>query len=231
MGRLEESAVVRVLVVEDEARMADMLRRGLSRGGLAVDVTGLGADALWMAASTQYEAIVLDVGLPDIDGFEVCRRLRADGVWAPILMLTARDATEDRVTGLDTGADDYLLKPFTFDELQARLRALARRGRAERPAMLEAGGLRLDPAARKAWRGETELELSPKELAVLEALMRRPGETLTRGDLLEAGWDMAYENRSNIIDAYVRLLRDKVDRPFGTASIETVRGHGYRIAP
>jgi two-component system OmpR family response regulator len=220
-----------VLVVEDDVRMADMLHRGLSRGGLTVDVTGLGADALWMASSTPYDAIVLDVGLPDIDGFEVCRRLRADGVWAPILMLTARDATEDRVTGLDTGADDYLLKPFTFDELRARLRALVRRGSVERPAVLEAGGLRLDPAARKAWRQDVELELSPKELAVLEALMRRAGETLTRSDLLEAGWDMAYENRSNIIDAYVRLLRDKVDRPFGAASIETVRGHGYRIVP
>jgi two-component system, OmpR family, response regulator len=222
---------VRVLVVEDDVPMANMLDRGLSRAGMSVDVTGLGRDALWMAGSTPYAAIVLDVGLPDIDGFEVCRRLREDGVWAPILMLTARDATEDRVTGLDTGADDYLLKPFTFAELQARLRALARRGAVERPAVLEAGGLRLDPAARKAWRGETPLELSPKELAVLEALMRRPGETLSRGDLLEAAWDMAYENRSNIIDAYVRLLRDKVDRPFGTETIETVRGQGYRVAP
>ena len=222
---------VRVLVVEDEARMADMLRRGLTRAGMAVDVTGAGADALWMAGSTPYDAIVLDVMLPDLDGFEVCRRLRADGVWAPILMLTARDAVADRVTGLDTGADDYLLKPFVFDELTARLRALVRRGAPERPAVLAAAGLRLDPAARRAWRGDTELHLSPKELAVLEALMRRPGETFTRGELLEAAWDMAYENRSNVVDAYVRLLRDKVDRPFGTASIETVRGHGYRIGP
>lgn len=222
---------MRVLVVEDDLRMANTLKRGLGRAGMAVDLTGEGLEALWMAGSTPYQVIVLDVGLPDIDGFEVCRRLRADGVWTPILMLTARDATEDRVTGLDTGADDYLLKPFTFDELQARLRALARRAVVERPAVLEVGGLGLDPASRKAWRGETELELSPKELAVLEALMRRPGETLTRADLLEAGWDMAYENRSNIIDAYVRLLREKVDRPFGMSSIETVRGHGYRIVP
>ena len=146
-------------------------------------------------------------------------------------MLTARDAVADRVAGLDTGADDYLLKPFVFDELTARLRALVRRGAPERPAVLSAAGLRLDPAARRAWRGDTELHLSPKELAVLEALMRRPGETLTRGELLEAAWDMAYENRSNVVDAYVRLLRDKVDRPFGTASIETVRGHGYRVGP
>jgi two-component system OmpR family response regulator len=222
---------VRVLVVEDEPRMADMLRRGLARAGMAVDVTGAGADALWMAGSTPYDAIVLDIMLPDLDGFEVCRRLRADGVWAPILMLTARDAVADRVAGLDTGADDYLLKPFVFDELTARLRALVRRGAPERPAVLAAAGLRLDPAARRAWRGNAELHLSPKELAVLEALMRRPGETLTRGELLEAAWDMAYENRSNVVDAYVRLLRDKVDRPFGTASIETVRGHGYRIGP
>jgi two-component system OmpR family response regulator len=220
-----------VLVVEDEVRMADMLRRGLARAGMAVDVTSKGADALWMAGSTPYDAIVLDVMLPDLDGFEVCRRLRADGVWAPILMLTARDAVADRVTGLDTGADDYVLKPFVFDELTARLRALVRRGAPERPAVLEAAGLRLDPAARRAWRDDTELHLSPKELAVLEALMRRPGETLSRGDLLEAAWDMAYENRSNVVDAYVRLLRDKVDRPFGTRSIETVRGHGYRVGP
>jgi two-component system OmpR family response regulator len=211
--------------------MARMLRRGLTRAGMAVDVVGTGAEALWAAGATRYQVIVLDVGLPDLDGFEVCRRLRADGVWAPILMLTARDATADRVTGLDAGADDYLLKPFTFEELQARLRALARRAAVERPAVLEAGGLRLDPATRTAWRGETQLELSPKELAVLEALMRRAGEALTRDELLEAGWDMAYENRSNIIDAYVRLLREKVDRPFGTRSIETVRGHGYRLAP
>jgi two-component system OmpR family response regulator len=220
---------MRVLVVEDDPRMADMLRRGLGRAGMTVDVTGLGADALWMAGTTPYQAIVLDVGLPDLDGFEVCRRPRADGVWAPILMLTARDATEDRVTGLDGGADDYLLKPFTFDELGARLRALARRGSPERPAVLEAAGLRLDPAARRAWRGGTELDLSAKEFTLLEAFMRRPGEVLTRAELLEAGWDMAYENRSNIVDAYVRLLRDKVDRPFGAASLETVRGHGYRL--
>jgi two-component system, OmpR family, response regulator len=220
---------MRVLVVEDDPRTADMLRRGLGRSGMTVDVTGLGADALWMAGSTSYQAIVLDVGLPDLDGFEVCRRLRADGVWAPILMLTARDATEDRVAGLDGGADDYLLKPFTFDELGARLRALARRGTPERPAVLEAGGLRLDPAGRRAWRGDAELDLSPKEFTLLEAFMRRPGEVLTRADLLEVGWDMAYDNRSNIVDAYVRLLRDKVDRPFGAASLETVRGHGYRL--
>jgi two-component system OmpR family response regulator len=222
---------VRVLVVEDDERMADMVRRGLERAGMAIDVAGRGGDALWMAGSTAYDAVVLDVGLPDLDGFEVCRRLRADGVWAPILMLTARDAVEDRVAGLDTGADDYLLKPFTFAELTARLRALVRRGAPERPVVLEAGGLRLDPAARQVWRGDAQLDLSPKEYAILEAFMRRPGETLTRGELLDAAWDMAYENRSNIVDAYVRLLRGKVDRPFGAASIETVRGHGYRLCP
>jgi two-component system, OmpR family, response regulator len=222
---------MRVLVVEDDPRMADMLRRGLGRAGMTVDHTALGADALWMAGSTDYQAIVLDVGLPDIDGFEVCRRLRADGVWAPILMLTARDATEDRVAGLDGGADDYLLKPFTFDELGARLRALVRRGTPERPAVLEAGGLRLDPAARRAWRDDTELDLSPKEFTLLEAFMRRPGEVLSRYVLLEHAWDYEYENRSNVIDVYVRYLREKVDRPFGVESIETVRGAGYRLRP
>lgn len=220
---------MRVLVVEDDPRMADMLRRGLERAGITIDLAATGADADWMARSAAYDAIVLDVGLPDTDGFAVCARLRAADVWSPVLMLTARDATADRVRGLDTGADDYVLKPFTFEELTARLRALARRGARERPAVLEAAGLRLDPAARRAWRGDTELALSPKEFTLLEAFLRRPGEVLTRAELLEAGWDMAYENRSNVVDAYVRLLRDKIDRPFGARSLETVRGHGYRL--
>ncbi|MTD45099.1 response regulator [Conexibacter sp. W3-3-2] len=220
---------MRVLVVEDDPRMADMLRRGLERAGMTIDLAATGADADWMARSATYDAIVLDVGLPDTDGFAVCARLRAADVWSPVLMLTARDATADRVRGLDTGADDYVLKPFTFEELTARLRALARRGARERPAVLEAAGLRLDPAARRAWRGDTELALSAKEFTLLEAFLRRPGEVLTRAELLEAGWDMAYENRSNVVDAYVRLLRDKIDRPFGARSLETVRGHGYRL--
>jgi two-component system OmpR family response regulator len=182
-----------------------------------------------MAGATTYQAIVLDVMLPGIDGFETCRRLRDDGVWTPVLMLTARDAVEDRIAGLDGGADDYLTKPFAFGEMLARVRALARRGAAERPAVLEAGGLRLDPARREVHRGETEIALTPKEFALLEALMTRPGEVVTRLQLLEYAWDSAYENRSNVIEVYVSYLRDKVDRPFGKDSIETVRGAGYRL--
>lgn len=184
-----------------------------------------------MASATQYDAIVLDVMLPGIDGFETCRRLRTDAVWTPILMLTARDAVEDRVTGLDGGADDYVTKPFSFTELLARLRALVRRGPIERPVILNAGELALDPAARRVWRGETEIDLSSKEFALLESFMRRPGDTLTRFQLLEQVWDYDYENKSNVIDVYVRYLRDKIDRPFQAASIETVRGTGYRLRP
>ena len=209
--------------------MAALIRRGLVEEGAAVDVARSGEDALWMAASTPYEAVVLDVMLPGIDGFETCRRLRGDGVWTPVLLLTARDSVEDRVAGLDGGADDYLTKPFSFAELSARLRALARRGQRERPAVLEVGSLRLDPATRQASRGGEAIELSTKEFALLEGFMRRPGEVLTRLDLLEHAWDYGYENRSNVIDVYVRYLREKVDRPFGVRSIETVRGAGYRL--
>jgi len=220
---------MRVLIVEDEAKMADLIRRGLKREGMAVDVAATGEEALWKGEAVEYDAIVLDLMLPGIDGLEVCRRLREAGVWSPILMLTARDAVESRVAGLDRGADDYLTKPFSYAELLARLRALARRGRSRRPTMLEAGDLRLDPATRRAWRGEEEIALTAKELAVLEAFMRRPGEVLSRFQLLEHAWDYEYENRSNVVDAYVRLLREKIDRPFGAASIETVRGAGYRL--
>jgi two-component system, OmpR family, response regulator len=220
---------MRVLIVEDEAKMAGLIRRGLSREGMAVDLAGNGEDAVPRAEATEYDAIVLDVMLPGIDGFEVCRRLRASGVWAPILMLTARDSIRDRVAGLDTGADDYLTKPFSYAELLARLRALVRRGQSERPTELRVGELRLDPATRRVWRGETEIELSPKEFAVLETFMRRPGQVLSRFQLLEHAWDYEYENRSNVVDAYVRLLRRKIDRPFGIESIETVRGAGYRM--
>lgn len=220
---------MRVLVVEDEVKMAALIRRGLREEGMAVDVTERGEDALWMAGSTEYDAIVLDVMLPGIDGFETCRRLRGDGVWSPVLMLTARDAVEDRVAGLDGGADDYLTKPFSFAELLARLRALARRGPAERPAVLEVGELRLDPATHQVWRGETEIALSAKELSLLETFMRHPGEVLSRYQLLEHAWDYEYENRSNVVDVYVRYLRQKIDRPFGKQSIETVRGAGYRL--
>ena len=179
---------------------------------MAADVAVKGEDALWMAGATDYDAIVLDVMLPGIDGFEICRRLRGDGVWAPVLMLTARDAVEDRVAGLDGGADDYLAKPFSFAELLARLRALVRRGAVERPAVLEVGELRLDPATRRVWRGEPRSTLSAKEFALLETFMRRPGEVLSRFQLLEHAWDYDYENRSNVVDVYVRYLR-REDRP------------------
>jgi two-component system OmpR family response regulator len=220
---------MRVLVVEDEVKMAGLIRRGLREEGIAADVTERGEDALWMAGSTDYDAIVLDVMLPGIDGFETCRRLRGDGVWSPVLMLTARDAVEDRVAGLDGGADDYLTKPFSFAELLARLRALARRGPVERPVLLEVGELRMDPATRQVWRGSEEISLSAKEFALLETFMRRPGEVLSRYQLLEHAWDYDYENRSNVVDVYVRYLREKVDRPFDADSIETVRGAGYRL--
>jgi two-component system, OmpR family, response regulator len=222
---------MRVLVVEDELKMAGLIRRGLREEGLAADVATKGEDALWMAQATDYDAVILDVMLPGIDGFETCRRLRGEGVWAPVLMLTARDAVEDRVEGLDGGADDYLAKPFSFAELLARLRALARRGPVERPTVLAAGDLRLDPASRRVWRGDADIVLSAKEFALLETFLRRPGEVLSRFQLLEHAWDYEYENRSNVVDVYVRYLREKVDRPFGVKSIETVRGVGYRMRP
>jgi two-component system OmpR family response regulator len=220
---------MRVLIVEDELKMAGLVRRGLVEEGHAADVTGSGEDAVWMAQAHPYDAIVLDVMLPGLTGFETCRRLRNEGVWTPVLMLTARDGVQDRVAGLDAGADDYLTKPFSFAELLARLRALVRRGGVERPTEVCVGSLRLDPAARRAWRGEHELSLSPKEFALLETFMRRPGQVLTRVQLLEHAWDFAYENRSNVVDVYVRYLRDKIDRPFGASSLETVRGVGYRL--
>jgi two-component system, OmpR family, response regulator len=220
---------MRVLVVEDEVKMGSLLRRGLQEEGHAADVARTADDALWMAAAVDYDAIVLDVMLPGRDGFQVCRELRERGVWAPVLMLTARTAVEDRISGLDAGADDYLPKPFAFGELLARLRALARRGAPERPPVLEAGGLRLDPSTHQVWRGVTEIELSTKEFALLETFMRRPGQVLSRYQLLEHAWDIAYENKSNVVDVYVRYLREKVDRPFGVETLETVRGAGYRL--
>jgi two-component system, OmpR family, response regulator len=220
---------VRLLVVEDDVRMAAALARGLRYEGIVADVTARGADAVGLARATDYDAIVLDVMLPDIDGFETCRRLRAEGRWAPIVMLTARDAVEDRVRGLDQGADDYLTKPFSLAELLARLRALARRGPVERPAVLQVGDLRLDPATRQVWREDTEIALSAREFALLETFMRRPGQVLSQLQLLDAAWDLGYEQRSNVVEVYVRYLREKIDRPFGVASIETVRGVGYRL--
>ncbi len=218
-----------MLVVEDDLRMAAAIRRGLRSEGLAADVATGGLQALGMAAAGEYDAVVLDVMLPGLDGFETCRRLRADGVWLPVIMLTARDSIEDRVHGLDQGADDYLTKPFSLAELSARLRALARRGPAERPAVLEVGDLRLDPAERRVWRGDTEVELSAREHALLETFMRRPGQVLSQSQLLESAWDMGVEQRSNVVEVYVRYLREKLDRPFGVRSLETVRGLGYRL--
>ena len=221
--------VVRALIVEDEEKMAALLGRGLVEEGYAADVVRTGEEAIWMALATSYDAIVLDVMLPGADGLDVCRRLREAGVSAPVLMLTARDGVEDRVAGLDSGADDYLSKPFSFAELLARLRALGRREPRERPTVLTVGSLRLDPAARTAWRRDVEIHLSPKEFALLETFMRRAGDVLSRVELVEHAWDFAYESRSNVVDVYVGYLRDKIDRPFGACSIETVRGVGYRL--
>jgi two-component system OmpR family response regulator len=220
---------MRVLVVEDQIKMASLLRRALRGAGVAVDVAIKGEDALWMASATRYDAVVLDVMLPGIDGFETCRRLRTDEVWTPVLMLTARDALHDRVAGLDGGADDYLTKPFALSELLARLRALVRRGPVERPAILEVGSIRLDPADRRVWRDGTEIDLPAKEFALLTIFMRRPGAVLSRFELLEGAWDNGYENRSNVIDVHIRQLREQIDKPFGLRSIETVRGVGYRL--
>jgi two-component system OmpR family response regulator len=220
---------VRVLVVEDDLRMAAAIRRGLRFEGLMVDVAGGGEEALRKVGATEYDALVLDVLLPDVDGFETCRRLRTDGIWVPVLMLTARDSVEDRVRGLDGGADDYLTKPFSLAELVARLRALVRRGPVQRPTVLQVGELRLDPASREVWRGKQAIDLSAREFGLMETFMRRPGQVFTQPQLLDAAWDLGYEQRSNVVEVYVRYLREKVDRPFGLESIETVRGVGYRL--
>jgi len=216
-------------VVEDEVKMAGLLKRGLEEEGYAVDLARTGSDAVWAGSETPYDAVVLDVMLPDLDGFEVCRQLRAGGRWAPVLMLTARQAVADRVAGLDAGADDYLTKPFSFSELFARLRALIRRGVGERPAVLRTGDLTLDPASRKVARGDAAVDLTAKEFALLEYFMRRPGEVLTRSQILEHVWDFGYDGDSNVVDVYVRYLREKIDRPFRKDSIETIRGSGYRL--
>jgi two-component system OmpR family response regulator len=220
---------MRVLVVEDEEKLAGLLRRGLRREGMAVDVASDGEGAILRATTTAYDLILLDVMLPGGDGFDVCRALRARDVWSPTLMLTALGEVEDRVRGLDAGADDYLTKPFSFEELLARMRALMRRSAPPRSTVLRVDDLRLDPATHRAWRGSTELALTAREFALLEAFMRRPGEVLSRFELLEHVWDESYENRSNVIEVYVGYLRDKLDRPFGRQSLETVRGAGYRL--
>jgi two-component system OmpR family response regulator len=219
-----------LLVVEDARKMAGLLERAFREDGYAVDVRASGRDAVWMASECDFDAVVLDVGLPDMDGFDVCRQLRARQRWVPILMLTARDGVCDLVRGLDAGADDYLTKPFHIEELRARMRALVRRGLAERPAVLTVGDLVLDPAARTVQRGGTPVSLTAKEFAVLEYLMRHPGQVISRARFLEHVWDFARDGDSNIVDVYMRFLRDKIDRPFGMRSIETVRGAGYRLA-
>jgi DNA-binding response OmpR family regulator len=220
---------MRVLVVEDERRLAAGLRKGLEAEGFAVDVALDGADGLWMAREHAYDAVVLDVMLPGMNGYKVCATLRQDGVWTPILMLTAKDGEWDEVEALDTGADDYLTKPFAYAVLVARLRALLRRGARERPVVLEAGDLRLDPAARRAWRGQVEVELTPRELALLEFLLHRRGEVVSKREILEHVWDDDFEGDSNIVEVYVWHLRNKLDRPFGRDAIQTVRGAGYRL--
>ncbi|HLI39640.1 MAG TPA: response regulator transcription factor [Streptosporangiaceae bacterium] len=220
---------MRLLVAEDEPRMASLLRRGLREEGYSVDVAASGTDALWLAREVDYDAIVLDVMLPGVDGFEVCRQLRRDDRWAPVIMLTARGDVADRVRGLDAGADDYLPKPFSLVELCARLRALVRRGSAARPAVLQVGTLRLDPASRRVWRDGTPVTLSATEFSLLELFMRHPGEVLTRSRILEHVWDFAYDAASNVVDQYIGYLRRKIDRPFGHEDLETVRGAGYRL--
>ena len=222
---------MRVLIVEDDVKLAGLIQRALREQAALADAAHDGEDALWMADATQYDVIVLDVNLPGINGFETCRRLRASGLTTPILMLTARAAVTDRVAGLDTGADDYLVKPFDVSELLARIRALARRGPVTRGPVLSADDLSLDPGTQVVRRGSTPISLSTKEFQLLEVFMRRPGQVLSRYDLLEGAWDMAYENKSNVIDVYIRYLRNKIDRPFGMRTIETVRGAGYRLSP
>ena len=222
---------MRLLVVEDDPGMSAVLVRSLRREGYAVDVAGTGADALWSVREGEYDAVVLDALIPPPDGFEVCRTMRAEGRWAPVLMLTARDGVPDRVRGLDAGADDYLTKPFALAELFARVRALTRRDPLERPVVLCVADLSLDPVSRTVRRGQRGIALSPKEFALLQELMRRPGEVLSRAHLIDHVWDFAYDGGSNVVDVYVRYLREKVDRPFGRDTIRTVRGAGYRLDP
>ena len=220
-----------LLVVEDAPKMSSVLQRAFREDGYAVDVQASGHEAVWMGSECDFDAVILDIGLPDIDGFDVCRQLRERGRRMPILMLTAREAVSDLVRGLDVGADDYLTKPFELEELRARIRALIRRGPAVRPAILTAAGLVLDPAARTVHRGTSPISLTAKEFAVLEYLMYHPGEVISRARFLEHVWDFAQACDSNVIDVYIRFLRDKIDRPFGTRSIETIRGAGYRLRP
>jgi DNA-binding response OmpR family regulator len=221
---------MRVLVVEDEKRLAAGLKKGLEADGFAVDVALDGTDGLWLARENPYDVIVLDIMLPGVNGYRICSTLREDGNWTPILMLTAKDGEFDEVEALDSGADDYLTKPFSYVVLLARLRALLRRGGRERPAVLEAGDLRLDPAQRRAWRGEEPLTMTARELALLEYLLRHKGDVVSKRDILEHVWDYDFEGDPNIVEVYIRRLRNKLDRPFNRQAIETMRGAGYRLA-
>jgi DNA-binding response OmpR family regulator len=221
---------VRVLVVEDEKRLAAGLKKGLEAEGFAADIALDGIDGLWMAREHPYNAVVLDIMLPGMNGFKVCAALRDEGIWTPILVLTAKDGELDEAEALDTGADDYQTKPFSYLVLLARLRALIRRGAQERPAVLEAGDLRFDPSARRAFRGETEVHLTAREMALLEFLLRRKGDVMAKRDILEHVWDYDFEGDPNIVEVYIRHLRNKLDRPFGRSAIETLRGAGYRLA-
>jgi len=220
---------VRVLLVEDEPKMADLVRRALERDRYAVDVAATGEEALWAAETQSYDVVILDAMIPPPDGFEVCRRLRAAQSWVPVLMLTARDAVSDRVNGLDAGADDYLTKPFALAELLARVRSVTRREPAPRPTVLRVGDLRLDPATHTVARAGVPIELTPKEFALLHHFMRHPDEALSRSNIIDHVWDFAYDGTSNVVDVYVRYLRDKIDRPFDRADLETVAGVGYRL--
>jgi DNA-binding response OmpR family regulator len=221
---------MRVLVVEDDEHLADGLRRGLEVEGFATDVATDGDEGLFMAREHLYDAIVLDIMLPGLNGYRVCAALRAEGIWTPILMLTAKDGEFDEAEALDTGADDFVSKPFSYVALVARLRALIRRGAVERPAVLEAGDLRFDPGERRAFRGETEVRLTAREMALLEFLLRRRGEVVSKTEILDHVWDAHYDGDPNIVEVYIRHLRDKLDRPFGREAIETIRGAGYRLA-
>jgi two-component system OmpR family response regulator len=229
-ARGHERRDVRVLVVEDEKRLAAGLKKGLEAEGFATDVALNGTDGLWMARENPYDVIVLDIMLPGMNGYQVCATLREDEVWTPILMLTAKDGEFDEAEALDTGADDYVTKPFSFLVLVARLRSLIRRGAGERPAILEAGDLGFDPGSREAWRGDIKVVLTAREMALLEFLLRRKGEVVSKGAILEHVWDYDFEGDTNIVEVYVRHLRNKLDRPFGRCALETVRGVGYRLA-
>ena len=223
--------MVRVLVVEDNKRLASGLKNGLEAEGFATDVALTGTDGLWMAREHAYDAIVLDIMLPGVNGFRICSTLRDEGIWTPILMLTAKDGELDEAEALDSGADDYLTKPFSYVVLLARVRALIRRGGHERPTVLEAGDIGYDPAARRLWRGEDQIVVTARELSLIEYLLRRQGEVATKREILDHVWDYDFEGDPNIVEVYIGRLRAKLDRPFGRRSIETVRGAGYRLDP